>query len=168
MSGAGRCRRVGGVGLWTLARIAAFRRACKHAPYNRRSGLTLLEVILALAILAGALAVLGELAGRSMRNAEVARATSEAQLLCETKLAEIAAALTPPEPTPDTPWQGASELEIETSDEWRYSVEVESTDLDGLLAVRVTVTQDRPPEKKPVSVSLVRWIPDPGLGTATE
>jgi hypothetical protein len=121
-----------------------------------------------LAILAGALAVLGELASRSMRNAEVARATSEAQLLCETKLAEIAAGITPPDPVPDTPWQGASELEIETNDEWRYSVEVESTGLDGLLAVRVTVTQDRPAEKKPVSVSLVRWVVDPGLETETQ
>jgi len=136
--------------------------------HERRDGLTLLEVILALAILAGSLAVLGELAGRSMRNAEVARTTSEAQLLCETKLAEIAAGITPADPVPDSPWQSASDLEIETNDEWRYSVEVDSTALDGLLAVRVTVSQDRPSEKKPVSVSLVRWIPDPGLEAATQ
>jgi len=136
--------------------------------HARREGLTLLEVILALAILAGSLAVLGELAGRSMRNAEVARATSEAQLLCETKLAEIAAGVTPANPVPDSPWQSAADLEIETNEAWRYSVEVESTDLDGLLAVRVTVSQDRPPEKKPVSVSLVRWIPDPALAAETQ
>jgi len=136
--------------------------------HERREGLTLLEVILALAILAGSLAVLGELAGRSMRNAEVARATSEAQLLCETKLAEIAAGITPPNPLSDAPWQSASDLEIETNEEWRYSVEVESTNLDGLLAVRVTVSQDRPPQKKPLSVSLVRWIVDPGLEAETQ
>jgi type II secretion system protein I len=136
--------------------------------HERRSGLTLLEVILALAILAGSLAALGELAGRSMRNAEVARATSEAQLLCETKLAEIAAGITPADPVSDAPWQSASDLEIETSQEWLYSVEVKSTDLDGLLSVRVTVRQDRPREKKPVSVTLVRWIVDPGLEAGTE
>jgi len=156
------------VGACTHADIVAFPRACEHAPYKRREGLTLLEVILALAILAGALAVLGELAGRSMRNAEVARATSEAQLLCETKLAEIAAGITPANPVNDAPWQSASDLEIETNEAWLYSVEVDSTALDGLLSVRVTVSQDRPPEKKPVSVSLVRWIVDPGSEAATQ
>ena len=54
-----------------------------------RGGFSLLEVILALAILIGILAVLSELVGLGVRNARVARAMTQAQLLCESKLAEI-------------------------------------------------------------------------------
>ena len=72
---------------------------------KKQTGFTLLEVILALAILAGALTVLGELARRSLHNAEVSRATSEAQLLCESKLAEMAAGVTPVSPVEDATWQ---------------------------------------------------------------
>ena len=56
-----------------------------------RKGLTLLEVLLALAILGGALAVIGELSRIAARNAEQARDLSTAQRLCENKMAEIAA-----------------------------------------------------------------------------
>ena len=69
-----------------------------------RAAMTLLEVILALAILAGSLAVLGELTRQGMHNAEAARAESEAQLLCESKLAEIAAGIAPPEAVTSASW----------------------------------------------------------------
>ena len=121
---------------------------------QRNAGLTLLEVILALAILAGSLAVLGELARQGMHNAESARAATEAQLLCESKLAEIAAGITPPESVTNASWQIATDAEVPTNDKWLYSVEVDSTDTEGLLAVRVTVTQDQPARNCPVSVSL--------------
>jgi len=130
---------------------------------KNQTGFTLLEVILALAILAGALTVLGELARRSLHNAEVSRATSEAQLLCESKLAEMAAGVTPVNPVVDAPWQSVPDTEIETNDAWFYSVEVDSTGLDGLLAVCVTLSRDRPVQKGPESVWLTRWIIDPGI-----
>ncbi len=131
-----------------------------------RGGMTLWEVILALAILAISLAVLGELARQGMRNAETARAASEAQLLCESKLAAIAAGITRPEPVTDASWEIEADEEIATNDAWLYSVEIDATDLDGLLAVRVTVTQDQTARKRPVSVSLSRWIIDPDAADA--
>ena len=61
-------------------------------------GFSILEVILALAILGGSIAVLGELASRGLHNAQVAADLAHAQLLCESKLAEITAGITFPDP----------------------------------------------------------------------
>ena len=132
-----------------------------------RPGFSLLEVILALAILTGAIAVLGEVARLGMRNAQIARDKTQAQLLCESVLAEITAGITPAESV-----QGAS---LETVDqaadqppEWLYSIDRADVDEDGLVAVRVTVTQDPRQKKRPVKCSLVRWILDDALETSTE
>ena len=126
----------------------------------RDAGFSLLEVILALAILGGAIAVLGEAARLAMKNAEFTREINRAQLLCESKLAEIVAGITPAESS-----QGvAVKSETDSSEPaWLYSIETTSVD-DGLLAVRVTVTRDLPAEKHPVRFSLVRWMADPEAG----
>jgi general secretion pathway protein I len=67
---------------------------------GKSGGFSLLEVILALAILTGAVAVLGEIVRLGIRNAQVARDTTQAQLLCESKLAEITAGIIPSDPVP--------------------------------------------------------------------
>ncbi|MFH1269180.1 MAG: prepilin-type N-terminal cleavage/methylation domain-containing protein [Planctomycetota bacterium] len=120
-------------------------------------GFSLLEVILALAILGGAIAVLGELSRLGMRSAEHARDLTQAQLLSESKLAEITSGLTPPEPEQGVPCEPIDEEEGDEP-EWHYSVEVTSVGEEGLLEVRVTVTKDLPTEQKPVEFTLVRWM----------
>lgn len=120
-------------------------------------GFSLLEVILALTILGGAIAVLGELSRLGMRNAERARDLTQAQLLSESKLAEITSGLAPPEPEQGAPVEPIDEEEDEEP-EWQYSVEVTSVGEDGLLEVRVTVTKDLPTEQRPVEFTLVRWM----------
>ena len=127
----------------------------------RRDGFSLLEIILALAILCGAMTVLGELSRLGMRNAEYARDVTQAQLLCECKLAEITAGLTLPEPAQDVRFEPQDE-ETEAESEWLYSVEVNSVGEEGLVEVRVTVTKDMPAEKRPAQFSLVRWLVDSG------
>ena len=69
---------------------------------RRRGGFSLLEVILALAILVAALAVLGELVRSGVRNAQMARDLSRAQVLCESKLGEVFAGAIPAEKTSKT------------------------------------------------------------------
>jgi hypothetical protein len=115
-------------------------------------------VILALAILTGAVAVLGEAARNTVRNVTVARLLSHAELLCESKLAEIVAGLTPPNPD-----QGAVVEEDADPGEpgWQYTVEVTSVDSQGLIAAKVTVRQDLPAESHPIEFSLVRWMTSP-------
>lgn len=129
------------------------------------SGFSLLEVILALAILCGAIATLGELSRLGMRSAERARDMTQAQLLCESKLAEITAGLTPAESEQDVPLETTDD---ETETEWLYSVEVTPLDDEGLMEVRVTVTKDLPPEKRPVEFPLVRWMVDESVVSSEE
>jgi len=124
-----------------------------------RRGFSLLEVILALGILTGAMVVLGELARLALHNAAMARDLSRAQLLCESKLSEITAGITSPTSIQATPCE--SQFDV-SGPQWLYGIEVFSVDdQQGLLGVRITVAQDLPPEQRPVTVSLTRWIPDP-------
>jgi len=125
---------------------------------TRRAGFSLLEVILALAILAGAVAVLGEVARQGLDTARIARDLTYAQLLCESKMAEITSGITAPDAVDRAPVDTVSNA---TQFSWVYSIETESTEIDGLLAVRVTVTPDVADEKHPVRCSMVRWIQDP-------
>ena len=115
-----------------------------------RSGLSLLEVILAVAILGGSLAAIGELVRIGSRHAEESRGLAAAQLLCESKMEEIAAGAAARETVSSTP--------CETKEGWQYSVTVTALDQAGLSEIRVTVEQsDRP---QPLSFTLVRWMMD--------
>ena len=127
-------------------------------------GFSLLEVVLALAILAGAVAVLGEVARSGMENARIARDLTAAQLLCESTLAEITAGATLPDPVYGVPYETVTDP---TEPDWLYSIEVEPVDEEGLIAVCVTVTKDLPPEMRPVEFFLVRWMIDPGVEMST-
>jgi hypothetical protein len=125
----------------------------------------LLEVILALAILCGSLAVLGEAIRLGMRNAQIARDTTEAQLLCQSKLAEITAGITAADPVQRVAFEyGMGDGRTV----WLYSINLTDTEEEGLDLVCVTVTQDVLPQKKPIEVSLFRWIPDAGPEASLE
>lgn len=121
-------------------------------------GFSLLEVILALAILTGAIVVLGELARVALDSARRARDTTYAQLLCQSKLAEITSGAYHPEAVSGMPL--GTTTDPGWSD-WLYSIELAPTDQDGLLIVRVTVEENLPPEKRPVRYSLTQWMIDP-------
>jgi hypothetical protein len=112
-------------------------------------------VILALGILAGAVAVLGEVGRNGLNQARLARDVTIAQLLCESKMAEVTAGVTPADTTIAAPFDTTDDPSVP---DWLYSIEVSTIDDQGLSSVLVTVTQDLPPEKHPVSVSLTRWI----------
>jgi len=129
---------------------------------NRKSpkGLSLLEVILAIAILAGCIAVIGELVRLGSRQAEEARELTTAQLLCESKIAEIAAGALPAE--------AASSVAFENDPRWLYSVAVNSLDQEGLIDVRVTVEQSEQTRLQPLSFTLVCWMIDPSLALMEE
>lgn len=128
--------------------------------HRRRSGFTLLEVLLALAILVGSLATIGVLIEQGLRSAHRAAAVSKAQLYCESKLAEITAGVLLPAPV------AAAPLDIDP--EWTYTVVVTPDSIDpALLSVRVTVTELIAPPTRPTEFSLVRWVTDP-QATTTE
>jgi len=129
-----------------------------------RRAFSLLEIILALAILAGAVAVLGQLSRDGLENARLARDLTQAQLYCESKMAEIAAGLVSPTSVSDTPVEDGSDEAIEG---WLCSIEVSSASQSGLLSVRVTVHQDPSIHASPVDYSLMRWILDPNTTSSS-
>ena len=138
-------------------------RGISRRPWPRRCAFSLLEVILALAILAGSLAVLGGAARLGMRNAESARDLTKAQLLCESKLAEITAGITPPDPVHGVAFVQTADTVVGQGETiWLYSIDRQHTDQEGLDVVRVTVTQKLPPNQRALTFWLDRWIPDPG------
>ena len=130
-----------------MSKLPGWRRA------DPRGGFTLLEVILALAIFAGALAVIGELVRLGGRNARDTRDLTQAQLLCDSTMAEIAAGLISAQSVAGTP--------CEANPDWSYSVEVAATDTTNLLSVRVTVAPTQAATRPGVQYSLVRWLVDP-------
>src|SRR5262245_13473546 len=123
-----------------------------------RRGLSLLEVILAMAILGGALATIGQLIRIGGRNAVIARDLTAAELFCESKLNEVVAGGDLPDAVSDTP---LSEI-----GEWLYSVQIAPTDLNGLTSVTVTVSQAKEQIARPVSYSSSRWMVDPTFAQA--
>lgn len=136
-----------------VARGRSFKGSLRH-------GLSLLEVILAIAILGGSLAVLGELLRLGSMAAARSRDLSTAELLCETKLAEVASGI--------EPMDGASSTPIDDSGEWLYSVTVGETDQEGLLSILVTIQQNPETAARPVMFSLTRWVIDPTVQQAAE
>lgn len=130
------------------------RSTCNGAGAARqRAAFSLLELILALGILCGAIVVLGELVRIGARNARIARDQTMAQLLCESHLAEIAAGT-----LPDAQGQGQT---ADAAGEWLLTVSSNPLDVEGMVAVSVTATQNLPPEGHPVSFTVVRWLTDP-------
>jgi len=123
--------------------------------------MSLLEVILALVILAGAVVVLGEVARLSMANASAARDLARAQMLCESKMTEITSGVTAPTAMPSTLFDADTEPSVADDPQWVFAIDSQQTDEEGLIAVRVTVSKDLPVEQHPVSFSLVRWMQDP-------
>lgn len=122
-------------------------------PDGLRKGLSLLEVILAIAILGGAMVVLTQLINIGHRAAMDARDLSEAQILCDAKISEVSAGV--------LPTNTVNGAEIVEAPGWQYSLSVDKAAIDGLLVVDCTVSQDPSQFQAPVSFRLVRWIPDP-------
>ena len=62
---------------------------------TQRRGMSLMEVILAMTVLSITLGMIYSVASRGSRYGMKARQETKAQLLCESKLAEISAGITP-------------------------------------------------------------------------
>ncbi len=126
--------------------------------HGARGGFSLLELILALAILALAVAAIGQLVRLGLAHARHARELTKAELYCESTMAELAAGV--------LPLEGVSDIPIEQDSEWLYSVTVEPAAVDGLLVVTVTVYQAEPDPVRPIEFTLVRWLADPEVFSA--
>jgi Tfp pilus assembly protein PilV len=132
----------------------------RGAKGDNRAGFSLLEVILALGTLAGAVVVLGEVNRLALRNATMARDLTRAQLLAESKMAEVVSGITAASPIDKSPFDADTDPTADDA-RWIYSIAIDTPNEDGLISVKVTVTKDLPEGQHPVDFSLVRWMPDP-------
>jgi general secretion pathway protein I len=127
----------------------------------RRRGLTLMEVMLAIAIFGLALVAIGELIRIGSVSAAAARDLTEGQRLCNNVMSEVGAGIIPPE--------SASESPIEGSEDWLYTIEsAPLEEQEGMLRISVTVEQDKSLFVKPAKFTLVRWMTDPAATEAAQ
>jgi type II secretory pathway pseudopilin PulG len=120
-----------------------------------QGGMTLLEILLSLALLGGAVAVIGELARTAFQNAKIARELVQAELLAESILAKIQIGFIEMTPVFDVPvGSDRTDIVVDTNAIsqgstsavlWLYSVEVNevpaSFGVDYLVEIAVTVRQ---------------------------
>lgn len=116
-------------------------------------GFSLLEVLLSIAILGGAMVVIGQLVNIGYRSAIEAKIRSDANILVDGKMAEVSAGI--------IELQSTSSSVIEENPDWMYSVDVQQSGQLGLLMVMVTVEQTPNSASNPISMSVVRLMPDP-------
>ena len=123
-----------------------------HAPYQVRTrrGITLLEVIVAMAIFLFSLVAIYQLASFGNARALDVKEHAKASLLCQAKLAELV--IGAETPFPDDP-------------DWQYEVSADDGAVDGLKKVRVTVKRER--DGRVMEVSLSRMILDPARRGST-
>ncbi|TWU07685.1 prepilin-type N-terminal cleavage/methylation domain-containing protein [Stieleria varia] len=132
---------------------------------SHRSGFSMLEMLLALAILGTSLALLAQLADTGTEAAREARALAMSRVLCQTKLSELllnSEAGQTPTPVVDSPVEAFDSESLTT---YTYSVDIAQAPLAGMLAIRVTVRASVPNEDLPLATYVLdRWMIDPALG----
>ena len=108
---------------------------------------------MAIAIMGIAMMIISNLVSLGTKAAGMTKCRSEAQILCNTKMAELSAGV--------LPLETVSTASISENPEWAYSVQVQSSDLTGLLLVQVSVAPVNMLIDKFEPFLLTRLIPDP-------
>lgn len=116
-----------------------------------RSGLSLLEVILSLAILGVAMVAIGHLFNLGFRSAADVQLRSEANMIADSTMAEVAAGVLE---------FGASGGSVESNPLWKYEIDSQDSSQPGLKSVTVRVSLEDNTNSN-ISVSLVRLMVDP-------
>ncbi len=135
------------------ARQSSLRVGNRKRTVALRAALTLFEVLLALAIFVGSLAVLSQLLSTGVRGAVKARLETEAIFRAESKMAEITAGAVPLEAV-------TGQAEHDNSD-WTYSVAISQGPSDTLFVVTVTSAHPGQTQSSSVDFSLSRLVRDP-------
>jgi len=119
-----------------------------------RRAMSLMEVVIATAILFGSLVVLSQLAFLGRRHLDRAEDAAVASRLCQNKLNELIVGIESLEDVGEQP--------LEENPGWKYTVNIEPLGTPNLAAVRVTVwrdTEGRSAGRRPTKpFTLVRWI----------
>jgi general secretion pathway protein I len=124
-----------------------------------RRGLTLFEVLLALAIFVGAFAAIGQLINSGVRGALQSRMRLQAAQLCQAKMGEVVCGA--------LPLQSAQAVFPEDA-AWSWSMVVSPAPVPGLMLVQVTVQRVSKNQQATVKFDITRYVRDPQLYLAAE
>ena len=129
----------------------------------RRAGLSLLEVVLALSILAVSAALLTQITKQATDNGLMAKRLSTAQMLCESKMSEVLAGAIP---LTSSSWTQITDSGRRGS--WYYKIQTATAERPNMIGVRLSVS-DQPDSTtyNPELFYIVRWMIDPSLGLDT-
>ena len=134
---------------------------------HQRSGFSLLEILLALAILGGSLAVLSQIASTGVSAAREARELGLVRVLCQSKMSEVLLNASLGQ-TPNSEFEVVAEpFDSQSSASFVYSIEIQPAPTDGLLVVRVSATASDTNGGVLARYSLDRWMIDPAIGMET-
>ncbi len=118
---------------------------------QKRSGFTLLEIVLAIALAAIALSLLSQLVSMGNQAASVARDSSKAQLIAESVMAQVMAGIMPAQTT-----SGVWELDSM----WSYNIDVTLGASQTINIVRVSVIHNVE-SSRPTTFNLTQWLAIP-------
>lgn len=119
-----------------------------------RRGITLYEVVIAIAIFAGAIAALSEALTTATRAALQSRLQSQAVLLCQTKMAEVVAGATPATSSGSVPFTDPG------LEGWSWAVNVAPASHTGINQVEVIVSGPQSANSVDASFTMTRLLRD--------
>lgn len=132
----------------------------------RRTGFSLLEMLLSLAILGGSLGILSTIAMQGADAAREAEHLAQARLIAQSQLAVILVSNQHPATVPATP---VAAVDSESTTPFQYQVDVAMAPIQGMLAIRITVVALDPDGGTPIATyAITRWMIDPLLGLGDE
>ena len=121
-----------------------------------RRAFTLYEVVLAIAILLGAMTILSKLIATGSRASTRAQLQTHAMLLCQSKLSEVIAGVEPLASVQAAPFDS-------TAPGWIWSLDVAPGPRENLLELHLHVALPGEGPTPRAQTSLVRWLRDPQL-----
>lgn len=123
---------------------------------DARGGITLFEVLLALAIFLGALAAISQLVHTGTIAAAEGQLQSEAVVRCQAKMGEVVSGIEPLEPVQDETFEDGDGL-------WTWSLSIGDGPHVDLMQLSVTVRHTRENGSLDASFTVERLIRDPQL-----
>jgi general secretion pathway protein I len=133
-------------------------------------GISLLEVVLALSILAMAAAYLAQATHLATENAIRARTISQAEIVAESVINQIVAGVLPAQSVSWTGYVPPNSLAGGTgSSQWMYRIQTTGSEIRSMISVQVAVQEVRAERalNDQADLTVVRWIIDPQLGLDT-
>ncbi len=136
----------------------------RHYRPRRQPAFTLMEVIIALAVLGMSMVAIGTLIQIGGQNALEARLLTTAQFLAETKLSEIKAGVLSPTATGPIPFPTT-----ETMEPFQYTIRSQAIDSQGmLLSVEILVEYIPIDGSLPLQHRVTTWMIDPAVELAPD